>query len=457
MGTAHAGTASFPADAPLASREESTAEGANETSQSTEQRTAREFWVALGEVTAVNVLVWSIDRYVLDREWARISLKSWEQNLRSGFVWDDDEFGTNQFAHPYHGSLYYNAARDNGFGYLGSSLFTLLGSLQWEVFSETQQPSINDLANTTLGGIALGEILYRLSSEVLDDDATGLHRFGHELFGAVVSPSRGVNRLVHGRSWRVSSSPHEESPSRGLTIVGQLGYLKLANGKALTEGTDQLFAQLVLRDGDPVYEELRQPFDTYSVEAQFTTKEHRLVSYAQIRGVLASTPLVTTERARLVLGALQHFDYTNVQAYEVGGQSFSGSLLYARRLSEEDSLRTELHLKGVVLGGISSEHAVNMGRSYDYGPGLDLQIEARYLYREWEIATAEAGIAWIDTLNGSDGQHLVIAGKVQVDFPIYRSLGVGMSGMLFQRNSLFRDFEDTRQHISQLRVFLSLH
>jgi hypothetical protein len=111
----------------------------------------------------------------------------------------------------------------------------------------------------------------------------------------------------------------------------------------------------------------------------------------------------------------------------------------------------------MVLGGISSEHAVSMGRSYDYGPGLDLQIEARYQNRDWEIATAEAGIAWIDTLNGSDGQHLVIAGKVQVDFPIYRSLGVGMSGMLFQRNSLFRDFEDTNQHVSQLRIFLSLH
>jgi hypothetical protein len=457
MGTAHAGTLHFPADAPLASEEGSTAEGAKQTSQSTEQPAAREFWVALGEVTAVNVVVWSFDRYVLDADYARISLNSWEKNLRTGFVWDSDVFGTNQFAHPYHGGLYYNAARDNGFGYLGSSLFTLLGSIQWELFAETEPPSINDLANTTLGGIALGEILYQLSSEVLDDDATGLRRLGHELLGAAVSPSRGFNRLVHGDSWRVGSPPHEESPSRGITVVGQIGYLKLANGEALTKGSDQLFAQLVLRDGDPVYEELRRPFDAYSVEAQFTTKEHRLVSHAQIQGALAATPLVTTESARLVLGALQHFNYTNVQAYEVGGQSFSGSILYARRLSAESSLRAALHLKGVVLGGISSEHAVSMGRSYDYGPGLDLQIEARYLHHGWEIATAEAGIAWIDTLNGSDGQHLFIAGKVQVDFPVYRSLGLGMSGMLFQRNSFFRGFEDTHQHISQLRVFLSLH
>lgn len=457
MGTAHGGTLPFPADAPLASHEGSTAEGANPTSQSTERPTERRFWTALGEVTAVNVVVWSFDRYVLDADYARISLRSWEQNLRGGFVWDDDAFGTNQFAHPYHGSFYYTAARDNGFGYLGSSLFTLLGSLQWEVFAEAERPSINDLANTTLGGIAVGEVLYRISSEVLDDGATGLHRIGRELLGAVVSPSRGVNRLVHGRSWRVSPSPDEESRSYGIAVMGQMGYLKLANDEALTQGSDQLFAQLVLRYGDPVYGVLRRAYDAYSVEAQFTTKEHRLVSHAQIQGVLASTPLVSTERARLMLGALQHFDYTNVQAYEVGGQSFSGSFLYARQISEVDSLRAALHLKGVVLGGISSEHDLNEDRSYDYGPGLDLQMEARYLSREWEIATAEAGIAWIHTLNGSASQHLFITGKVQVDFPVYRSVGVGMSAILFQRNSFFREFKDTAQRTSQLRVFLSLH
>lgn len=457
MGTAHPGTLPFPADAPLASREELATESVAQAPAPSEQPGAAQFLTTLGEVTAINVVVWSFDRYLMDREWARITLNSWEHNLRSGFVWDRDEFGTNQFAHPYHGAQYYNAARDNRFGYLGSSLFTLLGSLQWEYFAETERPSINDLANTTLGGIALGEVLYRLSSEVLDERFTGFPRLGHELAAAAVAPSRGFNRLVHGRSWQLSEAPHEEPPSRSLFVVGQMGYLKLANGEALTQGTDQLFAQLVLRYGDPVYDEIQRPFDAYSVEAQFTTKEHRLVSHAQIRGVIASTPLVSNSRGRLVLGALQHFDYTDVQAYEVGGQSLGGSLLYARPLSAEESFRAALHLKGVVLGGISSEHAIRMGRSYDYGPGMDIQLEARYLSRGWEIATAEAGMAWIRTLNGSDGQHVFIAGKVQVDFPIYRSVGLGMSGILFQRNSLFRAFEDTHQHISQLRVFLSLH
>jgi hypothetical protein len=457
MGTAPAGTQPFPADAPLASREGSTSEEAAQASPTTKQPPAGGFFTALGEVTAINVAVWSFDRYVMHREWAEISLDSMEQNLRSGFVWDADEFGTNQFAHPYHGNLYYNAARDNGFGYLGSSIFTLLGSLQWELFAETEKPSINDLANTTLGGIALGEVLYRLSSEVLDDTLTGFPRFGHEVFGAAISPSRGFNRLVHGESWKVRAPPAEEPPEPAFNLVGQLGYLKLADGTALLQGTDQLFAQLVLRYGDPVYDDIRRPYDSYSAEAQFTTKENRLVSHAQIRGVIATTPLVSTASSRLVLGALQHYDYTNIQAYEVGDQAFSGSFLYARRLSEQESLRGALHLKGLVLGGLSSEHAIRVGRSYDYGPGLGIQLEAKYMSQEWEIATTGVGLAWIHTLNGSQGQHLFLTGKVQVDFPIYRSLGVGMSGMFFQRDSFYRDFVDTTQDISELRFFLSLH
>ncbi|MFL5346393.1 MAG: DUF3943 domain-containing protein [Hyalangium sp.] len=457
MGTAPERALPFPADAPLALREEPSSQGAAPASQPAEPPPAPRLWTSLGEVTAINVGIWLTDRYLLNKEWAHVTLESLGQTLRAGFVWDTDNFGTNQFAHPYHGSLYYNAARDNGFGYVGSSLFTFLGSVQWELLSETEPAAINDLANTSLGGIALGEILYRLSSEVLDDSTTGLDRVGHELAAAVLSPSRGFNRLVHGESWRVGSEPRQEPPFHRLLLVGQFGYLKLANGTAVLQGTDQLFAQIVMRYGDPVYAEINKPFDAYSVEAQFTTKEHRLVSHSQIRGVLASTPLLSTESSRLVLGALQHFDYTNVQAYEVGGQSFSGSLLYARQLSQVDSLRAALHLKGVVLGGISSEHSVSVGRNYDYGPGLDLQLEARYLYRGWEIATAEAGMAWLHTLNGSKGQHLTLAGKVQVDFPIYRSLGVGMAGTLFQRNSFYRNFPNTIQNTSQLRVFLSLH
>ena len=47
--------------------------------------------------------------------------RSWWANLQSGFNWDDDVFGVNQVAHPYHGSLYFNAARSSGYDFWGST------------------------------------------------------------------------------------------------------------------------------------------------------------------------------------------------------------------------------------------------------------------------------------------------------------------------------------------------
>jgi hypothetical protein len=39
----------------------------------------------------------------------------------------------------------------------------------WEYFGENTRPSFNDVINTPVNGAFFGEILYRLSSNILDD------------------------------------------------------------------------------------------------------------------------------------------------------------------------------------------------------------------------------------------------------------------------------------------------
>ena len=65
-------------------------------------------------VAATNIGIWSFDRFVLQAEYARINFKTVRNNFKSGFVWDNDMFLTNLLLHPYHGGLYFNAARSNG-------------------------------------------------------------------------------------------------------------------------------------------------------------------------------------------------------------------------------------------------------------------------------------------------------------------------------------------------------
>ena len=81
------------------------------------ERQKKHPWKAAVETFGINVLVLSFDRYVLDADFAQISLNSIKHNIKNGFVWDNDQFSTNLFAHPYHGGLYFHARRSNGINF----------------------------------------------------------------------------------------------------------------------------------------------------------------------------------------------------------------------------------------------------------------------------------------------------------------------------------------------------
>ena len=51
-----------------------------------------------------------------------------------------------------------------------------MGSLTWELAGETHHPSGNDLINTTMGGMFLGKIMYRVSNIVIDENSFGFER-----------------------------------------------------------------------------------------------------------------------------------------------------------------------------------------------------------------------------------------------------------------------------------------
>ncbi|MCL7974437.1 MAG: DUF3943 domain-containing protein, partial [marine benthic group bacterium] len=133
----------------------------------------RSLGAAVGEVTFINILVWSYNEYIRGADFTQVNPRSWWNNLEGGFTYDDNNFNTNMFAHPFHGSLYYNAGRSNGFNYWESLGFSLFGSLMWECCGETHPPAWNDWIATGVGGAAVGEMLYRVSGTVLDNTATG--------------------------------------------------------------------------------------------------------------------------------------------------------------------------------------------------------------------------------------------------------------------------------------------
>lgn len=156
-------------------------------------------WFQAGAtVFGVNMGVWAFDRYIQKGHFAYISINTMRENFRRGFIWDNDFMGTNMFLHPYHGSLYFNAGRANGLNYWESGALALGGSAMWELFMECEYPSTNDIIATPVGGMALGEVLFRTSDLILDDRRTGSSRFGQELAAFLIAPTRGLTRIING-------------------------------------------------------------------------------------------------------------------------------------------------------------------------------------------------------------------------------------------------------------------
>lgn len=162
----------------------------------------KNFILAASETFGMNMGLWAFDRYVFKGHYAYISFKTIKENFKHGFEWDNDHLNTNMFAHPYNGSLFFNAGRSNGFNFWQSELFAISGSAMWELFMECEYPSTNDIIATPIGGAALGEIFYRTSDLILDDRATGANRFGRELASFIISPIRGVTRIITGEAWK---------------------------------------------------------------------------------------------------------------------------------------------------------------------------------------------------------------------------------------------------------------
>jgi hypothetical protein len=86
----------------------------------------------------------------------------WARNVKSGPVWDGDDWAINYIGHPYQGAAYYVVARHSGYDWKGSFLFsTILSTFMWEYGFESfaEVPSTQDLVVTPIIGSILGEVL----------------------------------------------------------------------------------------------------------------------------------------------------------------------------------------------------------------------------------------------------------------------------------------------------------
>ena len=94
-------------------------------------------WVPAYESVGFEFLLNQYDRHFLDASVYGTNFSSFRHNLGSGWVIDTDPFETNQFLHPYQGSIFHGFARSAGLSFWQSMAYAFGGSLIWKEAGET--------------------------------------------------------------------------------------------------------------------------------------------------------------------------------------------------------------------------------------------------------------------------------------------------------------------------------
>ncbi len=443
-------------------------------------------WKAAAEATGINVLVHSFDRFVLNEDFAKVTFKDIGHNFRHAFVWDNDQFSTNLFAHPYHGNLYFNAARSNGMNFWESAPYALGGSLQWEFLGEVEPPALNDLIATTIGGIAIGEITHRISALVLNDKSRGFRRFLREFAATVINPMQGMNRIMSGDAWRVRDEynlyhDYERIPV-DFTITG--GYRYLADDGGLFRGESTPFIKFYLEYGDIFNEEESQPYDYFTTDATFSFAGNQpLINGLHLMGRLWSTSVYSGKDIQTQFGIFQHFNYydskpvkdgTTLTPYRISeAASFGPGIIYRfSNVGNISRLEQRLFVNGILLGGTKSDYYNIINRDYNMGSGYSIKGNLLMDFPSIGRFSVNMDYYHIYTWKGYEGKDLATVNPLYLNaqgdksdaellvlnpmfvFQLKSGVGIEFSGSYFIRQTRYKYYEDVRAKTFEVRLGL---
>ena len=444
-------------------------------SRDEEVREVRDEWgiprrpgVAVAEIFAINFVAWGLNHWGRGADFTHVYPRTWWNNISAGFEYDINLFQVNVIEHPFHGSLYFNAARANGIGFWSAVPLTAAGSLMWECCAERHRMALNDVVYTTLGGIALGESTYRLSSAILDNEATGMGRLGREAGAFLVNPVRGVNRVVSGRSGSVHPNPADPDARTpwpfGLELAA--GYRAVGRTGSLSDPSGGAALELRIDYGSPFEGRRGRAYDVFELDMSLVTADRHVLEELAIRGHLLTRDLRRGSGSDHVLALVQGFEFDNTEPYQFANQNLGARLESRWPLGSGGDLRTRIQGGWLVMGTLDAAFAFDGPapdpetlRYHDYGTGLDGLVAAEVRAGGW-AASVSWRVSWMGALNataqnGAGATHLIQQGAVRGRVPLGRHLALGSELSLFLRNSDFEldAIQPVRLTVPELRLY----
>jgi hypothetical protein len=422
------------------------------------------------EVIGDNAGLSFIDQKILKLGFSKISMASWKRNLNAGapwnhgWEWDQDRFGNNFLSHPMMGNFYFNDARSNGYNFWQSIPFAFVGSYMWKIFGENGTPEREDIVNTTVDGVLLGEILYRLSSNILDDRTRGRERVFREILAGVIDPMRGFNRLVQGKTFKHTNKEVYQKDRLNVTLFG--GIHKIDKVNSIATGSTSGILNLQVDYGNPFEVRNRKPFDYFKFKVETDIGVGRkFVDNITGYGILSGKNVQIGKFAMLAGGFL-YYDYWDNTAFELSTIAVGVGANSELPFSKTINLYTNLHFGFVPLGGNSTGRVTDTSqyRDYSFAYGGEAKFETSLALGN----RATIGVVYYYFLlhlfnnTGRDESRIGTLGnnysdilKPKVTLRIYKDLSLGFEYTLYYQNHNLSNYSIFNSSQTEEKIFLS--
>lgn len=395
-------------------------------------------------VPGINILYW-LPSFALGTDFAQINFNTMRGGINHGWVYDEDNFATNQIGHPYQGGNYFNGARAFGLSFWQSVPYVFGGSLMWEYLMESGPaccyPSINDLATTTVGGIAVGEVLWRLSNGIVDESATGSERFWREAAVLAVNPPYGLYRLSSGDAFESGLAPDGSLPLRGEVSNGVTLFGDRADVSRIAWVPRLRLRHGRIRELDKHIE----PFDFFTLDLALGVARQGVVGATfDAKGLVEAVRFDLGQGNAAYLGLGIDFDYFENLLASLG-QSAAGAVFYAEwGLPRGWSLFMNASAL-ISFGSISSDYPDI--REYNIGPGATAKLWLELDHEEFAKLYAKVDRYWISTTSGKNGNEFAGVLDVGGTYKLTRTIGLGLHVLYSDKIGIYDNFANTDQRI----------
>jgi len=416
------------------------------------QKNKKRYFKAAIEITSLNVTIWLFNRYIIKEKWAYVSWDSIRDNLESGFTWDKDTYWTNLLGHPYQGAINYSIARANNLNVLESTLFTFFGSVTWELFLESRgdkdnPPSRNDLILNTLGGLALGELLFKAANLFIDESAVGFERVFRETMAFIANPGN-VFRVISGDAFRVGLPPEKHY----FNLKFPFGAYKTSSGQP----TFLMALGLEYKDYLKGDTSSLHSYDWFSLSIKLGLQDYRLLD----REILTTGILAGRKIKGGIAGLFGVFDYMDTQTSEMISAIGLGPGLVT--ISEFDS-SYYFNSSGIlylILGGSSpsiessdAHFGTKINDPYYFGPGMLGRVKFELGKRG--LGSIDTGFSqyWVHSIYTSANEFLgILTLNLNCDISKRSQISVGYDYYLRHASLEAERFKSTKPAVRAMYV-----